>query len=111
MVGWLQWADCSGSGSKEVVMMMKVASCRILGARNQSSVRKKELEVSSKSFKKNLFSPFSSLLCVCVCVCGRVTGTYNKINGRELFSKMPKIWEPIALVLELGGSKKPNPKA
>ena len=40
-----------------------------------------------------------------------MTGTYNKINGRELFSKMPKIWEPIALVLELGGCKKPNPKA
>ena len=38
MVGWLQWADCSGFGSKEVVMMMKVALCRILGARNQSSV-------------------------------------------------------------------------
>ena len=77
MVGWLQWADCSGFGSKEVVVMMKVALCRILGARNQSSVRKKELEVSSKSFKKKNFPFFLSsssflfflFVCVCVCVC------------------------------------------
>ena len=35
-----------------------------------------------------------------------MTSTYNEINGRELFSTMPKIWEPIALVLELRGEQK-----